>query len=156
MLRIVIAALHLIALGLGLGAVLNRGKALRETPATQGSLGRALRSDVLWGIAALLWIGTGLWRLLGGIEKGAAYYMHNPLFHAKLTFVMLILALEIWPMLTLLRWRKALMRGDFPDAVADPAVARRIAIISHIQATLVVIIVFLAVAMARGYGVRAG
>ncbi len=154
MLRLAIAAIHLIALGLGLGAVLNRGIALRESPATAGSLRRVFRSDTLWAIAAALWIGTGLWRLLGGLEKGAVYYMKNPLFHAKLTFVVLILALEIWPMLTLLRWRKALQQGGSPEAVSNAAAAKRIAIISHIQATLVIIIVFLAVAIARGFGAR--
>ena len=70
MLRVVLAALHLIALGLGLGAVLTRGNALRE-PVSSGSLRRALRADTLWGVAAGLWLATGLWRLFGATEKTA-------------------------------------------------------------------------------------
>jgi uncharacterized membrane protein len=67
MLRITLAALHLIALGLGLGAVIARGTALRESP-SNAALRRAFRSDSTWGFAALLWIVTGLWCLLDGID----------------------------------------------------------------------------------------
>src|SRR3982750_4743263 len=80
MLRITLAALHLVALGLGLGAVIARGTALRESP-SNAALRRAFRSDSTWGIAALLWIATGLWRLLSGMEKPTGYYVKNPVFH---------------------------------------------------------------------------
>ena len=100
MLRITLAALHLIALGLGLGAVIARGTALRESP-SNAALRRAFRSDSTWGFAALLWIGTGLWRLLEGIDKPTAYYLTNPTFHAKMGLFLLILLLELWPMMTL-------------------------------------------------------
>jgi len=40
------------------------------------------------------------------------------------------------------------------DALPGIAAARRISLISGIQAILVVIMVFLAAAMARGYGAR--
>lgn len=76
MLRLTLAAVHLIALGLGLGAVLARGTALRETP-TRDSLRRPFRADTLWGIAAALWISTGLWRVLGETEKTAGFYFAN-------------------------------------------------------------------------------
>jgi putative membrane protein len=34
-------------------------------------------ADSFWGIAALLWIVTGLWRAFGGLEKGSDYYLHT-------------------------------------------------------------------------------
>lgn len=151
MLRLALAALHLIALGLGLGAVLARGTALREVLAP-GSLRRAFRADAMWGIAFVLWLATGLWRLFGETEKSVGYYMTNHAFFAKMGFLLLILALELWPMITLIRWRMARARGDAVEVVADVGVARRIAIISHIEATLVVLMVVAAAAMARGYG----
>src|SRR5262245_52313064 len=77
MLRITLAALHLIALGLGLGAVIARGTALREAP-SNAALRRAFRSDTTWGFAALLWIATGVWRLVEATEKPTAYYLANP------------------------------------------------------------------------------
>ena len=151
MLRLALAALHLIALGLGLGAVLTRGTALREVLAP-GSLRRAFKADALGGIAFGLWLVTGLWRLFGETEKSVGYYMTNHAFYAKMGFLVVILALEIWPMITLIRWRGALRRGEPAESVADVSAARRLAIISHVQATLVVLMVFAAAAMARGYG----
>lgn len=64
----VLAALHLLALGIGLGAVWARGQNLRSA-LTPEDLRRAFRADNLWGLAAVLWISTGLWRLLAGVEK---------------------------------------------------------------------------------------
>ena len=153
MLRLTLAALHLIALGLGLGAVLARGTALREAPTT-GSLRRAFRADTMWGIAAGLWIATGLWRWLAATEKATGYYLANHYFLGKMGFLVLIFLLEVVPMITLIRWRKELTGGRAAETVHDAAAAKRIAIISHVQALLVVLMVFLAAAMARGYGAR--
>ena len=151
MLRLTLAALHLIALGLGLGAVLARGTALREALAP-GALRRAFRADMTWGIAFLVWLVTGLWRLFGETEKSVGYYMTNHAFFAKMGFLLLVLVLEVWPMITLIRWRVALGRGAMPEHTVDIGAARRIATISHVQALLVVLMVFAAAAMARGYG----
>jgi putative membrane protein len=150
MLQITLAAFHLIALGLGLGAVLNRGTALREVPDTR-SLRRAFRADTLWGVAAALWIATGAWRYFGEIEKGVGYYNGNYFFLSKMVLLGAILVLELWPMATLLRWRIAIGRGGSPSVVAVPGKARIIATISHVQALLVVLMIFAATAMARGY-----
>ena len=152
MLRLVLAWLHLVALGLGLGAVIARGSALRDAPDPL-AMRRAFIFDAVWGIAALLWLVTGIWRLFGQTEKSFAYYMTNHAFLAKMGFFALILALEIWPMVVLMRWRTAFMRGVAGPSTVDPATARRIATISHVEALIVVLMVFAAVAMARGYGV---
>lgn len=150
-LRITLAALHLIALGLGLGAVIQRGSALRESP-TPSSLKRVFRHDAMWGIAALLWLSTGLWRLLGEIEKPLGYYFQNHVFNAKMGFFVLIILLELSPAITLARWRRSVARGEPPELVASPGTARRLATISHIEALLVVLMVFAATIMARGLG----
>lgn len=146
-LRWLLAALHLLALGIGLGAVVARGIALRSRLD-----GPALRwvffADTAWGVAAVLWIGTGLWRLLGGLEKGTEYYFENHAFLAKMALLAAVLALELWPMITLIAWRRRAVRGQAPDTTA----AARLARISFVQAALVVLMVFLAAAMARGYG----
>lgn len=155
MLRITLAALHLIALGLGLGAVIARGTALREAP-SNAALRRAFRSDSTWGFAALLWIGTGLWRLLTGIEKPTGYYLTSPMFHAKIGLFVLILVLETWPMLTLIRWRRAFSAGESAERLMTRGAGRKIATISHFEALVVVIMVFVAVALARGFGSRPG
>lgn len=155
MLRITLAALHLLALGIGLGAVIARGTALREPP-TNAALRRAFRADGIWGLAAILWVSTGLWRWLAGIEKPSGYYLSNPVFHAKLGLFLLILALELWPAITLVKWRRAFSAGESAERLMTRGGGGRIALISHIEALVVVAIVFLAVAMARGFGARTG
>ena len=148
--RITLASLHLLALALGLMATVLRGSALRE-PFTPSSLRRALRLDAIWGIAAALWIITGLWRLFGGTEKPLAYYLANHWFMAKMGCFLLIFVLEISPMVTLTRARAALRQGLDAEAIVVPA-AKRIALIGHVQATIALAMVFMAVAMARGWG----
>ena len=147
-LRWLVAAVHLIALGIGLGSVLARAAALRELPDPR-ALRRAVRADNLWALAALLWISTGLWRAFGGHEKGSAYYLGNHIFLAKMGMLVLIIALEVLPIVTFIRWRAQTARGAAVDTSRAPTLAR----ISVIQAVLVVCMVFAATAMARGLGI---
>ena len=147
MLRLALAALHLLALGVGLGAVWARARALRP-PIAADAIRRALAADAWWGVAALLWISTGLARALLGTEKVPGYYWQNHWFWGKMGLLGLILALEVWPMLPLIRWRRAAGRGQAPDL----ARARAVAGISYAQTALVVLMVGMAVTMARDSG----
>lgn len=146
--RLLLAALHLLALGIGLGAVWARARALTSRLDDAG-VRRVLVSDAWWGVAFFLWIGTGLWRLLAGVEKETGYYLQNHLFLGKMAVLAIILGLEIRPMLGLVRWRRRLAAGAQPDTSGAPLLAG----ISYTQAALIVLMVFLAAAMARGYGV---
>jgi putative membrane protein len=151
MLRILLATAHLLALGIGFWAVLARGRALREIPAP-GALRRALDADSHWGAAAILWLGTGLWRYLGEVEKSTGYYNQNHYFLAKMGLFLLIVLLEIRPAIAMVRWRRALARGGGTEASVDPGAARRVATISYVQGALLVLMVLAATAMARGFG----
>jgi putative membrane protein len=143
-LRWLVASLHLLALPLGLGGVWVRARSLRG-PLYGAGLRRVFAADNVWGLAAVIWIGTGLARAFGGLEKGTAYYLHHPAFYAKMALLGLTLLLEIWPMVTLIRWRVKQRRGVTLDTSTAPALAR----ISEIQALLVVLMVFTATALAR-------
>jgi putative membrane protein len=145
----VLATLHLLALGIGLAAVWTRGRALRSQ-LDQPGLAHVFLADTFWGVAALLWISTGLVRAFGGVEKGTAYYLQNDAFLLKMALLLLILVLEVWPMVTLIRWRIQVRRGAVPNTTPAPALAR----ISQVQAGLVILMVFAATAMARGYGMQ--
>ncbi len=145
--RLLLAGFHLLALGIGLGAVWARGRALRSQLDPSG-LRAAFLSDTWWGLAASLWIGTGLWRLLAGVEKDTGYYFQNHLFLTKMALLAVVLALEIRPMRALIGWRRRVARGEQPDTSGAPALAR----ISFVQAGLIVLMVFVAAGMARGYG----
>jgi putative membrane protein len=158
MMRLPLAVLHLLALGIGMGAVYGRGRALALVGRAPDALRRATTADAWWGVAALLWVSTGLWRALAGTEKAAGYYWSNHVFYAKMGMFVAVGLLEVWPMLTLMRWRRGLGADGGATLVAGDAslaqTARRVARISDVQLLLLVGIVVAAVMMARGYGAR--
>jgi putative membrane protein len=144
-----LAAVHLLAFAMALAAVLARGNALRGLTNTEPSaVRRVLILDNIWGVSALVLLITGGMRAFGGYEKGTEYYLHQPLFHLKMTLLLFILLLEIMPMIRLIKWRIALARGSSLDLSKTRLFAR----ISHIQALLVVLMVIAATGMARGIG----
>lgn len=147
MTRLALAWIHLLALGIGLGAVWARARGFRGTLDGPG-LRRLFAADSWWGVSAILWIGSGLWRLLAGTEKPTGYYLQNHVFWLKMTALVAILLLELAPMVTLIKWRVAAASGS----PVDTRPASRFATISYIQAGLVVIMVAAATAMARGVG----
>jgi putative membrane protein len=141
-----LAAIHLLAYALGFWAVLTRGSAFKRLAAGQGEARSVLIADNLWGVSAVILLITGGMRAFAGYEKGTDYYFHQPLFHLKMTLFVLILLLEIAPMITLIKWRIAQMRG----AALDASRAKLFARISHIEALLVMLMVVAATGMARG------
>lgn len=147
-LRLALAWIHLLALGIGLGAVWVRAGASRRLARASTDYhvrARVLTADSWWGIAAVLWLVTGLWRLFGNTEKSTVYYLANRVFYAKMGLFLIVLLVELWPMITLMRWR---LGKSQPSADR----ASRIATISYIEALLIAAIVLAAVAMARGLG----
>ena len=145
----VVSSVHLLALAIGLPAVVLRGRALRG-PFDDAALRRAFAADTAWGLAAALWLVTGLLRAFGGLEKGSAFYLGSALFWTKMTLFVLVLLLEIHPMLTLIRWRVARARGQTPDTSR----ARTLYVLNHVEMVVVVVMVFVASFMARGFGAR--
>jgi peptidoglycan LD-endopeptidase LytH len=146
--RLALAWLHLLALVVGLAGVWSRGRALSDSlrhPEDPRAIRRALVGDSWWGIAAAAWIVTGLWRLLAGTEKTPSYYVSSHAFLLKMTLFLVVFALEVWPMTTLMRWRRKKLEPNARDV-------GRIEIISYVECALVALIALVAVTMARGYG----
>jgi putative membrane protein len=139
-----LSAIHVLALALGLASVFARGRALSR-PLDDAGWRRLLAADSVWGVAALLWILSGLGRVfLGGREP--AFYAGNGLFWVKLGLFGLVFALELAPMITFTRVRAARRRGSpLPQFAVE-----RFARINDIELALVVAIVFVAAFMARG------
>lgn len=138
-----ISALHVLGIALGLGALYARARA-----AGRGDLAGTLFADNWWGLSALLVIPTGLFRAFGSVEKGSAYYLAHDLFLVKLGLVGVLLLLELPVMLTLVAWRVRQARGQAVDAGRLGAFAR----VSRAQLVLLVLIPFVAAAVARGLG----
>jgi len=147
MVSAIVSSLHLLALATGLPAVFLRGRALKG-PLDADGVRRLLSADNAWGVAAVLWIVTGLLRAFGGLEKGTQFYLHSPLFWVKMALFLGILVLEVRPMVTFIRWRIQLGRG----LPVDIAAARGLYTVNHIELALVVVMVFVAGMMARGIG----
>ncbi|WP_028216016.1 DUF2214 family protein [Paraburkholderia oxyphila] len=151
LIRWLLAAIHLLAFGFALASILRRTRGLRRCTSTE-ALPAIFGADNGWGGSALVLIVTGAMRAFDGFEKGADYYLHEPLFHVKMGVLVLILLLEIAPMRALLRWRLAVRRGDVPDLTGAPKYAR----IGAWQTGLLVVMVFAATGMARGIGLATG
>lgn len=147
MISAVVSSLHVLALAIGLPAVFLRGRALKGRLDADG-LRRLFAADGAWGIAAVLWIVTGLLRAFGGLEKGTDFYLRSPLFWTKMALFLLVLLLEIRPMVTFIRWRAQVGRGQ----TVDTSAARGLYTLNHIELAIVVVMVFVASLMARGVG----
>jgi putative membrane protein len=147
LIRWLLAAVHLLGLGIGLGAVWTRARVLKGDLDAPG-VRRALQADSWWAVAAAIWISTGLARAFAGFEKGTDYYLGNHLFWTKMALLGAILVLEVRPIVTFGRWRRDIGQGRQPDTQMAPALSRA----SIIQVVIVIVMVFLATAMARGYG----
>lgn len=142
----ILAAVHLLAVVLGFWAVLVRGTNFRRLAAGAGEVRSVLIADNIWGISAVILLVTGGMRAFGGYEKGADYYLQQPLFHLKMTLFVVILLLEVAPMVTLIKWRITLARG----AAIETGRAKLFARISHVEALLLLLMVIAATGMARG------
>jgi putative membrane protein len=139
-----LSAIHVLALALGLGAVYMRGQALARPLDDAGWRG-LLAADNAWGIAAGLWIASGLARVFFG-GKESSFYWRNGFFWLKLTLFGLVFLLELTPMVTFMRARSAQRRGA-PLPQFPVETFRRI---NSAELALVVVIVFVAAFMARG------
>jgi len=111
---------------------------------------RLAKVDMVYGIAAIAVLATGVARTWWGI-KGTAWYWTNPLLHLKLTLFIIVGVISIFPTLTYFRWRKALRaNGTLPDE-ADIKKTRKLVMI---QAHLIALIPLVAVFFARGFGAK--
>ena len=109
---------------------------------------RLAKIDLVYGLAALAVLGTGIARTVWGV-KGTAWYWTNPLLHVKLTLVIIIGVVSIFPTLTYFRWRKALRATGALPAEVDIKKTRRLVMA---QAHLIAVIPLVAVFLARGFG----
>ncbi|GHD63595.1 DUF2214 family protein [Jeongeupia chitinilytica] len=110
---------------------------------------RLARYDMLYFLMAMLALATGLGRLFYGV-KGSEFYLHNPVFHAKLSVFVLIGLISIYPTRRFAAWRKAVAAApDFTPPDGELARVRRCLMW---ETHLIVLLPILAAFMARGFG----
>jgi putative membrane protein len=122
---------------------------LFKPPLSVAQARRIQRTDNLFGISAGVLLVVGLLRVIY-FEKGAGYYFHDAFFLTK--FIAFILAglISIYPTVLFLSWSKALRQGIAPDMPA--AQIRRARLCLMWELTAIVVILFCAPFMARGFG----
>ena len=141
---------HLIVFGIA--AVLAAELALMRPAAMSPQTVRLLgRFDAFYGGLALAILVIGFARVWFG-AKGADFYLHNPMFWAKIGAFAIVGLLSIKPTMRILAWQKSAKRdAAFVPAAAEIGALRRLLLIEiHVFA---LVPVFAAV-MARGVGLR--
>ena len=119
---------------------------LKASPAALDIEALAL-TDRKFGIQAGVVLVTGALRVAFG-AKGAAFYLHNPVFHLKIGLFVLAALISIAPTIAFLRWRKA-RRADPSWRVPEPEWQRARKLV-RLEMVIVALIPLAAVIMARG------
>jgi len=143
---ITLAFVHHVAAFLVFAALMVELVVLRNE-LTLSSARSVLRMDMVYGIAATVLLIAGLLRVFY-TEKGAAYYFASGSFLTKLTLFIVVGLLSIHPTIKFLGWRKALREGRVPDF--DAGTRRKVRMLIHIELTLLLVIMLMAIMMARG------
>jgi putative membrane protein len=145
---LILAVLHHLLI-LSLAGLLSVERVLVRPGLSGSSLRILVKMDAAYGATAGLILVVGFCRVYWG-AKGAAFYLENPLFWAKIAAFAVVGLLSILPTIIILRWGK--------QAKADPAFAPSDADIAKVRRALgwelvvFALIPIFAAAMARGYG----
>lgn len=131
-----LAYAHFVAL-IGTASLLVAELLLARPTLRADALHRLRMVDGLYGGFAVLTLVTGGLRVFMGL-KGSAYYLSNPVFHAKFTLFVLVGLVSILPTLRFLQWSKA-AKADVaftPPADAVQRVRRWLLIELHLLALI--------------------
>ncbi|HVW68788.1 MAG TPA: DUF2214 family protein [Steroidobacteraceae bacterium] len=122
---------------------------LFKPPLAAAQARRIQVTDSIFGLSAGVLLIVGLLRVFY-FEKGGAYYFANGFFLAKLAAFLLAALISIYPTVLFLSWSKALKQGVTPEI--SPEQARRVRLCLMWELTAIVVILFCAPFMARGFG----
>ncbi|MNW05763.1 hypothetical protein D3C71_2020620 [compost metagenome] len=92
-------------------------------------------------------VATGLARVFFGV-KGMSWYISQPMFHLKITLVVAIAIVSIFPTIAFRRWLRQLRAdGKLPETAEVSRVRRLVMVQAHVIPIVAVIAVF----WARGW-----
>ncbi|MDR0226056.1 MAG: DUF2214 family protein [Burkholderiaceae bacterium] len=142
----ILASLHLLAILTFVVFLSSQAALCRNDWMNEAVVQRLARLDMIYGLAVVFLVLTGIARLVWGV-KGMSWYVSQPLFHLKMTLFVIGALLSIKPTLAFRRWRRELAAGrGLPSA--DEVVRTRRWVMW--QAHVVPIIAVVAVFWARG------
>ena len=122
---------------------------LFKPPLSVAQARKLQRVDSVFGLAAGVLLVVGLLRV-AYFEKGAGYYFADAFFLTKFVAFVLAGLISIYPTVLFLSWSKALKQGVAPEMSA--AQVRRARMCLMWELTAIVVILFCAPFMARGFG----
>ncbi|BAY26165.1 hypothetical protein NIES2100_59780 [Calothrix sp. NIES-2100] len=146
----IVAYLHYLSFILCFGVLVLEAFTL-NTELSLKEAGKIVIADAIYGISAIVVLITGILRVVY-FGKGTDYYLHNPVFYAKVAAFIVVGCLSIYPTVSFLSWLKSLLQGEAPKL----ELAKLNRLIWLIRAELVgfILIPLLAVIMARGIGIN--
>ena len=147
-LEAILAYLHLLAILTMVVFIASEAALCRVEWLNAAVVERLAKVDLVYGIAAVAVLATGVARTWWGV-KGTAWYWTNPLLHIKLTLFIVIGIVSIFPTLTYIRWRKTVRASGALPAEAEIRKTRKLVMV---QAHLIAVIPLFAVFLARGFG----
>ncbi len=104
---------------------------------------------VAYWVSLLVVLASGLARA-GWTEKGMAFYMANPWFHAKVTVFVLIIFLSLYPLKLMRAWRKTAEGDTVPPVTPELQKTLRRTLVAEIH--LISLMPIFGALMARGVG----
>ena len=118
---------------------------------TAARIRQLARIDLFYMIAAILALGSGAARVVW-FGKGAAFYLHNPVFYVKLALFVAVGLISIPPTLQFQRWLRGAKAGTVN--VAAEYQVQRVRRLVFVELVLFALIPLMATFMARGIGIQ--
>lgn len=114
---------------------------------TGAALHRLKRVDIVYAVFAVAALASGATLVFHG-AKGSAYYLANPVLHAKFGLYVLIALISIVPTVRFIGWSKTALREPSfaPDAAAVAGMRR----VLHLEVLLLALLPLMGVAISRG------
>ncbi len=136
--------LHLVSIFLVVGTLFFEAVFVKDVMSKK-DIQKISRIDGLYGFAAILVVGIGLWMWLGPIGKPSEFYSYNWIFHTKVGLFITVGLLSIYPTVFFIKNRK----GEDDELVKVPSLVKNMI---YLEVGILFLIPLLAVLMARGIG----
>ena len=146
-----VAYVHYLSFMLCFAALVVERRLIKASPNRREATAMVI-TDIVYGIAALALLGTGILRVMY-FGQGSEFYTQNPLFWWKVGLYLSVGGLSLYPTLTYILWAIPLRKGELPQVTE--ALANRLGWIINIELAGFASIPLMATLMARGVGLPA-
>ncbi|MCP9817076.1 DUF2214 family protein [Synechococcus sp. GreenBA-s] len=143
-----VAYVHYLSFMVCFGALVLERRLIQPNPNRRDATLMVI-TDIVYGLAALALLGSGILRVLY-FGQGSAFYTENPLFWWKVGTYLAVGGLSLYPTITYILWAIPLRKGELPQV--SEALANRLGWILNIELVGFAAVPLLATLMARGVG----